>query len=196
MKGESKMGRKIFVSYKYKDSDVQMLSMPGITQPTWVCDYVEYIKKYILASDDIYKGENQDEDISAWPEYKIEEHLKAKIWDSSVTIVLISPNMKEPYKWEKSQWIPWEIQYSLRETTRNDRTSHNNAILAVILPNKNGSYDYYNKDNLFSILKSNINNGYAYVTKWSDFKAYPNYSINQAIKNKENTPTYKVVKTI
>ena len=42
----------------------------------------------------------------------------------------------------------------------------------------------------------NINNGYAYVTKWSDFKAYPTYSINQAIKNKENTPTYKVVKTI
>lgn len=190
------MGRKIFVSYKYKDSDVQELSMPGIIQPTWVSDYVEYIKKHILASEDIYKGENQDEDISEWPVYKIEEHLKVKIRDSSVTIVLISPNMKEPYKWEKSQWIPWEIQYSLRETTRNGRTSHNNAILAVVLPNKNGSYDYYNKDNLFSILKSNINNGYAYVTKWNDFKAYPNLSINQAIENKDNTPTYKVVKTI
>ena len=55
------MGRKIFVSYKYKDSDVQELSMPGIIQPTWVSDYVEYIKKHILASEDIYKGENQDE---------------------------------------------------------------------------------------------------------------------------------------
>ena len=42
------MGRKIFVSYKYKDSDVQMLSMPGIMQPTWVSDYVEYIRKYIF----------------------------------------------------------------------------------------------------------------------------------------------------
>ena len=35
-------GRKIFVSYKYKDSDVRMLS--GVTQPTWPCDYVDYIR--------------------------------------------------------------------------------------------------------------------------------------------------------
>lgn len=47
------MGRKVFVSYKYKDNDVK--KMPDVTQPTWPCDYVDYIKNKILSSDDIYK---------------------------------------------------------------------------------------------------------------------------------------------
>lgn len=155
------LGRKVFVSYKYKDNDVKKI--PDVTQPTWPCDYVDYIKNKILSSDDIYKGENSDEDISSWSDEAIWCHLKDKIYDSTITIVLISPNMKEAGKWQRSQWIPWEISYSLRETTRNDRTSHNNAILAVILPNKNGDYDYYDKSNLFPILKDNIDNGYIYA---------------------------------
>ena len=101
------------------------------------------------------------------PEFKF--NLKDKIYDSLITIVLISPNMREQGKWQKSQWIPWEIAYSLRDTTRNDRTSHNNAILAVILPDEKGSYDYYDKNNLFPILKSNIENDYIYVVTWEDF---------------------------
>ena len=93
------MGRKIFVSYKYKDNDVEELS--GVTQPTWPCDYVNYIKDNILDDDDIYKGENSDEDISSWDEDDIWDHLKDKIYDSTITIVLISPNMKESGKWQK-----------------------------------------------------------------------------------------------
>lgn len=135
------MGYKIFVSYKYKDNNVRAL--PDVMQPTWPCDYVDYIRDNILSDDDIYKGEDSDEDISFWTEDAIWQHLKDKIYDSTITIVLISPNMKEPGKLQRSQWIPWEISYSLRETARNDRTSHNNAILAVILPDKSGSYEYY-----------------------------------------------------
>lgn len=60
------MGRKVFVSYKYKDNDVKEL--PNVTQPTWPCDYVDYIRNNVLKDDDIYKGENSDEDISAWSE--------------------------------------------------------------------------------------------------------------------------------
>ena len=188
------MGRKIFISYKYLDYDVKMLT--EATQPTWPCDYVDYIQKQVLAADDIYKGEKSDEDISDWPEYKIWAHLKDKIYDSTITIVLISPNMKEQGRWEKSQWIPWEISYSLRETTRNDRTSHNNAILAVILPDKNGSYDYYNTVKLFPILKANIDNGYICVVTWEDFLWYPQMDIELAFEKRNKTPAYKIVKTV
>lgn len=184
----------MFVSYKYKDYDVKKI--PDVAQPTWPCDYVDYIKEKILSGDNIYKGEKSDEDISSWSEDEIWDHLKDKIFDSTITIVLISPNMKEAGKWQRSQWIPWEISYSLRETTRNDRTSHNNAILAVILPNKNGSYDYYDQNNLFPILKDNIDNGYIYVVNWDDFKKYPNYDINEAFDCRKNTPTYKIKKLL
>lgn len=188
------MGRKVFVSYKYKDYDVKV--MPNVTQPTWPCDYVDYIKNVVLSDDDIYKGENSDEDISSWTDNAIWNHLKNKIYDSTITIVLISPNMKEPNKRQKSQWIPWEISYSLKETTRNDRTSHSNAILAVILPDKSGSYAYYNKDNLFPILKSNIENDYIYVVTWDDFLQYTQADIYIAFDHKNKTPTYKVVKSL
>lgn len=87
------LGRKVFVSYKYKDSNVKAIS--GVMQPTWPCDYVDYIKNKILSGDDVYKGEKSDEDISSWSETAIWEHLKSKIYDSTITIVLISPNMKE-----------------------------------------------------------------------------------------------------
>lgn len=196
MKGDLSMGfgRKIFVSYKYKDYDVKKL--PNVIQPTWPCDYVDYIKNEILSDDDIYKGENNDEDISFWPEEKIWEHLKGKIYDSTLTILLISPNMKEIGKWQRSQWIPWEISFSLRETTRNNRKSHNNAILAVILPDKNGKYDYYSKDKMFPIVKDNITNGYIYVVNWDDFLRYPQADIEMAFNCKQKTPTYKIIKTL
>ena len=188
------MGRKVFVSYKFKDNDVK--KMPNVTQPTWPCDYVDYIKDNVLARDDIYKGENSDEDISSWSDDAIWNHLKNKIYDSTIAIVLISPNMKEPGKWQRSQWISWEISFSVRETTRNNRTSHRNAILAVILPDKNGSYDYYDKNNLFPILKSNIENGYVYVVTWDDFLKYPQIDMDIAFDHKNDTPAYKIVKTL
>ena len=188
------MGKKVFVSYKYKDYDVQKI--PEATQPTWPCDYVDYIKNKVLSGDDIYKGEESDEDISDWPEDQIWDHLKDKIYDSSVTIVLISPNMKEAGKWQRSQWIPWEISYSLRETTRNDRTSHNNAILAVVLPDEDGHYYYYNKNNLFPIMKDNIDNGYIHVVTWEHFLKHSSTDINYAFSCRENTPTYKIKKAL
>ena len=189
------MGNKVFVSYKFRDDDVQALHTTA-QPPTWPCDYVEYIRNYVLTESDIYKGETQDEDVSLLGDNQIWERLKTKIYDSSLTVVLISPNMKEPYKQPRSQWIPWEISYSLRETTRNDRTSHNNAILAVILPDKNGEYGYYNKDNLFPILKENIDNGYIYVVKWCEFVENSKACMLGAFYFRASTPSYKIVKSL
>lgn len=189
------MGHKVFVSYKYRDYDVQALSTTA-QPPTWPCDYVDYIQKYVLPSDYIYKGEKSDEDISHLSDDRIWTHLKDKIYDSSITVVLISPNMKEPNRWQRSQWIPWEIAYSLRNTTRKDRTSHNNSILAVILPDKNGLYGYYNKNNLFPILKDNIDNGYIHVVTWAEFIKKPADCMLIAGLMRAYVPAYKIVKTL
>ena len=166
------MGRKIFVSYKYEDNNVRPL--PDVLQPTWPCDYVDFIQRYVLLDDDIYKGEKSDEDLSLWNDVHIWDHLKDKIYDSTVTIVLISPNMKDPNLSETDQWIPWEISYSLREQSREGRTSKTNAVMAIVLPDANNSYDYYiqehtcpycntrtlNTGRLFKVLSVNMFNRY------------------------------------
>lgn len=137
------MGKKIFVSYKYADQDVKQLPGHSCYNPTTVRDYVDALEDYFEDTDHIYKGESDDEDLSTYSEDTIWEKLKDRIYDSSVTIVMISPNMRENNKKDKSQWIPWEISFSLKEETRNDRTSHSNAMLAIVLPDRNESYSYY-----------------------------------------------------
>jgi hypothetical protein len=131
------MANKIFVSYKYKDSNVLPLKngLIEILDPTTVRSYVDLLENYFDATEfAIYKGESDDEDLSNLSDDQIWEKLKDRIFDSTVTIVMISPSMKETNRRDRSQWIPWEISFSLKETTRNDRTSRSNAMLAVVLP--------------------------------------------------------------
>ena len=142
------MGRKIFVSYKYADNDVQ-----NILDPThWgVCtarNYVDEIENALRDTNNIYKGESDGEDLSQLSDTTIWEKLKNRIYDSSVTIVLLSKGMKELFKPEQHQWIPQEISYSLKEMPRKNTngdsvTSHTNALLAVVLPDRNGDYSYF-----------------------------------------------------
>lgn len=168
------MGRKIFVSYKYADDSVQNLSL---FSNSTVRDYVTEFEKKLEYSDHIYKGESDGEDLSCLSEPQIWDRLRDRIYDSSVTVVFISPQMRESGKLDKNQWIPWEISFSLKETSRKDRngnkiTSHSNAMLAVVLPDANGSYDYFyekrhcclsgcisnHTEQLFQILKDNMFN--------------------------------------
>lgn len=190
------MGRKIFVSYKYWDNNVYPIPSLNNTIPK-ARDYVSWLeKKFKERSNHIYKGEADGEDLSLKSEEYIWSTLKDKLYDSSITIVLISPNMKEPNKWEKSQWIPWEISYSLRETTRGYFTSYSNAILAVILPDRNNNYDYYNNLNTFKILSENIKCGYIPVVKWDLFKYNCDHYIEKAYKSQRDTPKYLVKKDL
>ena len=139
------MGKKIFVSYKYADDHVKNLS---IYENSTVRDYVTKFEEILDSSDNIYKGESEGEDLSKLSEDTIWQKLKDRIYDSSVTVIFISPEMKEEWKEEKDQWIPWEISYSLKETSRKNKngdpvTSRSNAMLAVVLPDENNSYSYY-----------------------------------------------------
>lgn len=139
------MGNKIFVSYKYGDNQVENVEE---NEDSTVRDYVDKFEEKVNSSDNIFKGESDGEDLSNLSEDEIWEKLKDRIYDSTVTIVFISPGMKESWKEDREQWIPWEISYSLKETARRNRngdpvTSHSNAMLAVVLPDLNGSYLYY-----------------------------------------------------
>ena len=139
------MGRKIFVSYKFADDHVKDLSS---SSNSTVRDYVTEFENMIDSSDHIYKGESDGEDLSSLSEDTIWQKLKDRIYDSSITIIFISPCMKEDWKKDKDQWIPWEVSYSLKETSRKNKngdaiTSKTNAMMAVVLPDEIGSYSYY-----------------------------------------------------
>lgn len=134
------MGRKIFVSYKHNDTNVLALSS-GVYGTT-ARNYVDILERYFDAGDHIYKGERDNESLIHLKEDTIAAHLCDKMYDSSITIVLISKGMKETYVSESDQWIPWEISYSLKEMSRGGRSSTTNAMLAIVLPNENGIYDY------------------------------------------------------
>lgn len=151
--GEGKMkkinkGYKVFISYKYKDISVLQLQDRKDVEigRTTARNYVDIIQEYFEDSSHINKGEKDGEDLSDFKEETIASKLRDKIYDSRVTIVLISPNMRNMKENEDDQWIPWEIRYSLREPTRGGRASHRNAILGVVLPDVYAHYSYAIED--------------------------------------------------
>jgi len=131
--------RKVFLSYKYADGDVANFSL---TEKSTARTYVDKLEK-LMGDDFIIKWEADDEDLSALSEDTIAQKLFDRIYDSSLTIVLISKGMRDTSKSEKNQWIPREVSYSLSENSRNGVTSHTNAMLAVILPDSSGSYEHF-----------------------------------------------------
>lgn len=155
------MPRKIFVSYKYADTDVLPLRRGLLDfEPTTVRRYVDILQQQ-LSQDHINKGEMDGEDLSSFKDSTVRSRLRDKIFDSSITIVLISKGMKSYLLPESEQWIPWEISYSLRESNRGTKRSRPNAILAVVLPDINGRYDYYLEEGTCSVcncrtLKTNV----------------------------------------
>ena len=142
------MSYKIFVSYKYADKLVYQDTKIKHTNNIWDA-YEELTPRHylnalsdVLSDIAIEKWEPDGEDLSQFTNETIKSRLRDMIYDSSITLVLVSPGMRVAWQKEKDQWIPWEVSYSLRESTRNGRTSKANALLAVVLPDRSGSYTY------------------------------------------------------
>ena len=117
------MGRNIFVSYKYKDELVSKLKdnyqdevdgeLKWVKRKTRVRDYVDILQE-LIGADNINLGEKDGESFEDFADSTIEGKLKDKLFQSSVTIVIISKGMKDSTQKEKEQWVPWEISYSLK----------------------------------------------------------------------------------
>ena len=127
------MAHKTFISYKYDEA--QRLR--------------DDIIKALGDDATYYKGETSDSpDLTDTSTENIKNNLRDMMYDTSVTIVIISPNMK------KSKWIDWEIEYCLKDNTRKGRTSHTNGVVGVIMK-YNGGYSWFksthkNDDGCFS----------------------------------------------
>lgn len=126
--------------------------------------------KIIDSGDNIFKGEDDGQSLKDFSDEYIASTLRDKLYDSTITVVFVSKGMKSFFQAGKDQWMPWEISYSLGESSRNDRTKSCNGILAVVLPDETGSYAYYTTDDtvcncrslntpfLFKILRDNMFN--------------------------------------
>jgi len=192
------MAHKTFISYKYSES--------------------QDLRDRIIESlgDDVsyYQGETSDSpDLTDTSTENIKRNLRNMMYDTSVTIVILSPNMK------KSKWISWEIGYCLKKITRKDRTSHRNGLVAVICK-IDGDYSWfkykvtnadghvlngYYKEKVFDIINNNrfnqdpvkyhcdkcksydaMSGSYISFVEEEDFLANPTFYINNAYDKSEN----------
>ena len=200
------MARKTFVSYKYSEAQ-------GLRD-----DILE-----ALGEDSIYyQGETSESpDLTDTTTENIREKLKNMIYGTSVTIVVISPNIKQ------SNWIDWEIEYSLKEISREDRTSRSNGILGIIMK-VNNSYDWIvtknikedgchprsiDDDKLYIIISENrynlkekvyscnrcrtvdvLNGSYISLIKEDDFLNDPSLYIENALEKSEKIERFDILK--
>ena len=107
------MAHKTFISYKYSESRGLRDTIIGA-----------------LGKDaTYYKGENVDsKDMTDYKRETIRKNLTDMMFDTSVTIVILSPHMQE------SEWIGWEISYCLKKI---------NGSYSWIKYSENGNTKYY-----------------------------------------------------
>ena len=200
------MAHKTFISYKH--SEAQKIRD----------DIIKALGKDAV----YYRGETSNSpDLSDTSTENIKKALTDMMFDTSVTIVVISPNMTE------SNWIDWEIEYCLKNINRKDRISHINGVVGVIMK-YNGGYEWfkkkkrkddgciissYDENKVYDIINKNRYNQKKYscdVCKTVDsltgsyiayveeetFLSNPNKYINNAYdKSEDNAAGYNITKT-
>jgi hypothetical protein len=158
------MARQTFISYKYSEArELRDLILKKLG------DDVQY-----------YRGEDGfSDDLSTEKATKIKRYLADMIHGTSVTIVILSPSMS------MSRWIPWEIEYSLTEYTRNDRTSHTNGVVCVVQNEpKPSPYSVYQAKGTPDWLKTHFYSGMSLQWRWDDSKLF---SIIKENRNNKKT---------
>ena len=114
------MARKTFVAYKYSEAR----------------NLRDEIVEALGNDATFYRGETAESpDLTDTTVDNIKDHLKEMLHGTSVTIVIISPDLKN------SKWVDWEIEYSLKEIAREDKTSRTNGVVGVI-KKINGGYNW------------------------------------------------------
>lgn len=114
------MARKTFISYKYSEARGTR----------------DKIYEALGENARYYRGETSlSPDLTDTTTENIKSKLADKMSQTSVTIVVISPNMKD------SVWISWEIEYCLKSITRMGRVSSTNGVVGVI-QKVAGGYDW------------------------------------------------------
>ena len=80
------MGKNIFISYKYKDTNVRSLkdAWSECYEPTKVRDYVDILQTRLSNIGNINLGEKDGEDLSAFADETIASKLRDKIFHSSL----------------------------------------------------------------------------------------------------------------
>lgn len=202
------MAHKTFISYKYSEAQ----------------DLRDRIILSLGEDATYYRGETSDSpDLTDNKTETIKRVLRDMMYDTSVTIVIISPNIK------KSKWIDWEIEYCLKNITRKDRTSQTNGVVGVIMKIQN-DYSWfknyqikpdgcrsiiYQRQLLYDIINNNrfnqvpkiyacpkcqtvdsLNGSYIAFVEEDVFLNNPHKYINNAFEKSENSASgYKLEKS-
>jgi MTH538 TIR-like domain (DUF1863). len=202
------MAHKTFISYKH--SEAQKIRD----------DIIKALGKDAV----YYRGETSNSpDLSDTSTENIKKALTDMMFDTSVTIVVISPNMTE------SNWIDWEIEYCLKNINRKDRISHINGVVGVIMK-YNGGYEWfkkkkrkddgciissYDENKVYDIINKNrynqnpkkyscdvcktvdsLTGSYIAYVEEETFLSNPNKYINNAYdKSEDNAAGYNITKT-
>lgn len=117
------MAHKTFISYKYSEAT----------------DLRDKIIEALGDDATYYKGETSESpEVTDTSTENIKKNLKDMMYDTSVTIVILSPQMT------KSKWIDWEIEYCLKSITRKNRTSHTNGVVGIVMK-VDGDYSWFKK---------------------------------------------------
>lgn len=198
------MARKTFISYKYSEAT----------------ELRNAIIRELGSDATYYQGETSSSpDMSDYKTDTIRRKLADMIYNTTVMIVVVSPNMKQ------SSWMEWEIKYALREQSRNGRTSHVDGIVCVIQKDNNpwvsDKYSWAKTSDgkwltskFFDVLVKNMGNKKSYadsplydktiydalsgsyidIITEDGFLASPAYYINNAFDKSENLGSYNITK--